>query len=127
MTRPRSVAISLLLAVVALGTSGCSQKDDTQSNFPRPSRAFCADAAHYDAAVSSKKVSLAQHVRFTRAIAKSAPVDARRDATIVWHSFEKLRAGDRSVVDNPQVKAAIEHVNRRAGQDCGWYRRKEGL
>lgn len=126
MTRPRSVAISLLLAIVAL-SAGCQQKDDTQSDLPRPSRAFCAAAAHYDAAVSSKKVSLSQHVRFTRAIAKTAPVDARRDAAVVWHSFEKLRAGDRSVVDNPRVKAAIERVNRRAGQDCGWYRRKEGL
>ncbi|MEO6469308.1 MAG: hypothetical protein ABIP21_09415 [Acidimicrobiia bacterium] len=127
MTRPRSVAISLVLVVVTLGVSACSQKDDTQSDLPRPSRAFCAAAGRYDAAVSSRKVSLTQHVRFTRAIAKSAPVDARREATIVWHSFEKLRAGDRSVVDNPRVKAAIEHVNRRAGQDCGWYRRKEGL
>ena len=127
MTRPRTAAVSLLLAVVALGASGCSQKDDTQSNLPRPSRAFCAAAARYDAAVSSKKVSLAQHVRFTEAIARTAPPDSRRDATVVWHSFEKLRAGDRSVVDNPRVKAAIEHVNRRAGQDCGWYRRKEGL
>lgn len=126
MTRPRSVAISLLLAVVAL-SAGCQQKDDTQSDLPRPTRAFCAAAAHYDAAVSSKKVSLSQHVRFTRAIAKTAPVDARRDAAVVWHSFEKLRAGDRSVVDNPRVKAAIERVNRRAVQDCGWYRRKEGV
>ena len=127
MTWSRRVAISLLLAVVALGASGCKQKDDTQSNLPRPPRAFCAAAAHYDAAVSSKKVSLTQHVRFTHAIATTAPVDVRRDATVVWHSFEKLRAGDRSVVDNARVKAAIEHVNRRAGQDCGWYRRKEGL
>lgn len=126
MTCARSVAISLLLAVVAL-SAGCQQKDDTQSDLPRPSRAFCAAAAHYDAAVSSKKVSLSQHVRFTRAIAETAPVDARRDAAVVWQSFEKLRAGDKSVVDNPRVKAAIEHVNRRAGQDCGWYRRKEGL
>ena len=128
MTRRWSTVVPLLLlAVVALSATACSQKDDTQSKLPRPSRAFCAAAARYDAAVSSKKVSLAQHVRFTHAIAKTAPADARRDAAVVWHSFEKLRAGDRSVVDNPQVKAAIEHVNRRAGQDCGWYRRKEGL
>lgn len=117
----------MLLIGLALVTVGCQQKDDTASGLPRPSRAFCAAAAHYDAAVSSKKVTLAQHVSFTRAIAKAAPVDARRDANIVWHSFEKLRAGDRSVVDNAEVKAAIEYVNRRAGQDCGWYRRKGGL
>lgn len=117
----------MLLIGLALVAVGCQQKDDTASGLPRPSRAFCAAAAHYDAAVSSKKVTLAQHVSFTRAIAKAAPVDARHDANIVWHSFEKLRAGDQTVVDNAEVKAAIEHVNRRAGQDCGWYRRKEGL
>lgn len=106
---------------------GCSQKDDTASNLPRPSRAFCKAAGEYDLAVTSGKVSLARHVQMTRAIAQAAPTDARADAEIVWHSFEKLRGGNKSVVDNPDVQAAIEHVNRRAGQDCGWYRRKEGL
>ena len=123
----RRCAGTVLLIGFALVAAGCQQKDDTASDLPRPTRAFCAAAAHYDAAVSSKRVSIAQHVRFTRAIAETAPTDVRRDATVVWHSFEKLRAGDRSVVDNPEVKAAVEHVNRRAGQDCGWYRRKEGL
>lgn len=116
-----------LIVTVMLTAIGCKQKDDTQSNLPRPSRAFCAAAARYDAAVPSKKITLTQHIRFTHAIALAAPSDARRDATVVWRSFEKLRAGDRSVVDNPTVRAAVEHVNRRAGQDCGWYRRKEGL
>ena len=117
----------MLCIGLALVAVGCKQKDDTASNLPRPSRAFCAAAAHYDAAVTSRKVTLDQHVRYTRAIAKTAPADARHDANIVWHSFARLRAGDHRVVDNPEVKAAIEHVNRRAGQDCGWYRRKEGL
>ncbi|MBK5288427.1 MAG: hypothetical protein JJE46_08165, partial [Acidimicrobiia bacterium] len=97
------------------------------SDFPRPSRAFCKAAADYDQRVGSPKLTLAQHVKFTRAIARTAPADARKDAELVWHSFVKLEAGDTSVVDNPKVKAAIEHVNRRAGQDCGWYRRKEGV
>lgn len=114
----------MALVVTAVG---CSQKDDTASNLPRPSRAFCKAAGDYDLAVTSGKVSLARHVQMTRAIAQAAPTDARFDADLVWHSFEKLRAGNKSVVDNPEVEAAIEHVNRRAGQDCGWYRRKEGL
>ncbi len=127
MTHRRSTAALVLLVAVALGTTACSQGDDMKSSFPRPSRAFCAAAARYDVAVTSRKVSLAEHVRYTRAIAQSAPVDTRRDATRVWRSFEKLRDGDRSVVDDPQVQAAIEHVNRRAGQDCGWFRRQGGL
>ena len=122
----RFAAVPLLIVFVAVG-AGCSQKDDTQSNLPRPSREFCKAAADYDKVVSLKKLTLARHVALTRAIAQTAPKDARRDAELVWHSFVKLRAGDRKVVDNPKVQAAVEHVNRRAGQDCGWYRRKEGL
>ena len=123
MSIPRTVGIALLVALMT-GTASCQRKDDTASDLPRPSRAFCAAAARYDAAVSAKKVSLAQHIEFTRAIAAAAPKDARHDAEVVWRAFEKLRAGDHRVVDNPTVKSAIDHVNRRAGQDCGWYRRK---
>ena len=126
MSCRRTVGTLLLAALTTIG-AGCSQKDDTASNLPRPSRAFCKAAADYDLAVSSGAISLARHVQMTRAIAQAAPTDARADADTVWHSFEKLRAGDKSVVDDPDVKAAIEHVNRRAGQDCGWYRRKEGV
>jgi hypothetical protein len=117
----------LLIVVLSLVAVGCKPKDDTASNLPRPGRAFCQAAANYDKVISLKSTTLARHITLTRAIARTAPKDARRDAAIVWHSFEKLRAGDRSVVDNPKVQAAIEYVNRRAGQDCGWYRRKEGL
>jgi len=42
---------------------------------------------------------------------------------LVWTSYKKLAAGDRSVVDDPRVKAAIDHVNRRATQTCGWFKR----
>ena len=117
----------LLLAVLSVAAVGCSQKDDTASDLPRPSREFCRAAANYDKVIALKSTTLARHITLTRAIARTAPKDARRDAEIVWRSFVKLRAGDKSVVDNPRVQAAIEHVNRRAGQDCGWYRRKEGL
>jgi hypothetical protein len=119
----RLVAATLVVASAALAT-GCKQGDDVASDLPRPSRAFCSAAARYDKAVSEKKLSLAKHEEMTKAIARAAPKDTERDATLVWRSFAKLAAGDRSVVDNPRVKAAIDHVNRRAGQDCGWFRRQ---
>jgi len=37
----------------------------------------------------------------------------------VLDALERRKAGDTSVVDNPRIKNAIDHVNRRAGQDCG--------
>ena len=63
----------------------------------------------------------------THAIAEAAPRDTKADATLVWQSYRKLAAGDRSVVDNPQVKAALDHVNRRATQTCGWFQRDSGI
>ncbi len=116
-----------MLVGLSLTGLGCSGKDDTQSDLPRPSRAFCRAAANYDKRVGSPELTLKDHVKYTRAIARTAPIDVRKDATLVWRSFVKLEAGDKSVVDNPKVRAAIEHVNRRAGQDCGWYRRKEAV
>ena len=39
-------------------------------------------------------------------------------------ALQRRQAGDKTVVDNPKIEAAIVKVNRRAGQDCGWYQRK---
>lgn len=119
----RGTSIAILLSVLAVIT-GCSGKDDTAPRLSKPTKAFCAAAANYDKVVALKATSLTRHVELTRAIAQTAPKDARADARIVWHAFEKLRDGDQSVVDNPTVENAINHVNRRASQGCGWFRRR---
>jgi hypothetical protein len=107
------------VATLAQGRPG----NDLSSN-SRPSRAFCRAAAAYDkATTTTKSVSLARHITMAHAIAMSAPRDTKADATLVWRSYRKLAAGDHSVVDNPRVKAALDHVNRRATQDCGWFQR----
>ena len=126
MPTRRTVATTLIVLITAFG-AGCSGQDDTASGLPRPSRAFCKAAADYDKVIGLKKLPLARHIALTKAIALSAPKDARTEAETVWHAFEQLRAGDRSVVDNPKVQAAVEYVNRRAGQDCGWYQRKGSM
>jgi hypothetical protein len=115
------------LATVAALAGGQSGNNDVASKLPRPSAAFCKAAGKYDDTVTSRKISLAKHEQMTHAIAISAPKDTAADATLVWKSFVKLQRGDRSSVDNPEVKSALDHVLRRAGQDCGWYRRQDGM
>ena len=56
--------------------------------------------------------------------AEHAPKDVSRDANTFLAALRKRQAGDTSVVDNPRIQNAVDHVNRRAGQDCGWFKRK---
>lgn len=111
----------VLLATIAAFAQG--EQSNDLSKEPRPSRAFCSAAAEYDEATTTKAIPLRRHVEMTKAIAEAAPADTKSDATLVWKSYVKLAAGDTSVVDNPKVKAAIDHVNRRATQTCGWFQR----
>ena len=115
----RVAAVALLGAVVL---AGCKTGDDTASTLPRPSRAFCAAAAQYDQHV--QLASLTRQIRLVTPIAASAPKDIAADAKTFLDALERRSRGDKSVVDNPKIQAAVDHVNRRAGQDCGWYQRK---
>ena len=117
------VVIVAVATVVALSQGG--QGNDL-SDLPRPSRAFCSAAARYDEVTTAKQVSIARHIELMKAIADDAPADTKADATLVVQSYRQLEDGDRSVVDNPRVKAALDRVNRRATQTCGWFKR-EGL
>jgi len=113
-----------LALVAALVLAGCKTGDDTASDLPRPSRAFCAAAAHYDKNVQLS--SLAVQIKLVAPIAAAAPRDVAADAQTFLDALRRRAKGDKSVVDNPRIQHAVDHVNRRAGQDCGWYRR-EGL
>jgi hypothetical protein len=116
-----------IVAIATIATLAQGEQSNDLSKLPVPSRAFCSAAAKYDEATTSKPLPLARHVTMTHAIALSAPADAKADAVLVWTSYRKLAAGDRSVVDDPDVKAAIDHVNRRATQTCGWFKRDSGV
>ncbi len=112
-----------IVAIATIATFAQGEQSNDLSKLTVPSRAFCRAAAKYDEATTTKPLSLARHVTMTHAIAEAAPADTKADALLVWKSYRKLAAGDRSVVDDPTVKAAIDHVNRRATQTCGWFKR----
>jgi hypothetical protein len=112
-----------IVAIATIAALSQGEQGNDLSTLPRPSRAFCSAAAKYDEATTTKPLPVARHVTMTHAIAETAPADTKSDAVLVWTSYKKLAAGDRSVVDDPTVKAAIDHVNRRATQTCGWFKR----
>lgn len=120
MRRPVVLAALTLVAVGAL--AGCKSSDSAKSTLPRPSRAFCAAAAKYDQRVQQAK--LGEQIRLVSSIAAHAPVDIAKDAQMFLDALKKRQAGDKSVVDNPRIQTAVDKVNRRAGQDCGWYERQ---
>lgn len=122
----RRAALVLVAALAAGGLAGCKESSDAASDLPRPSRAFCKAAARYDERVQLTKTKLSEHVELVTAIAEHAPKDISDDADLFLDALKKRRAGDTSVIDDPQIETAIANVNRRAGQDCGWYKR-EGL
>lgn len=122
----RVVAIVALSAAVA-GLGGCNSKDDTASDLPRPSRAFCAAAARYDEQVTTGTLGMQDQIRLVAKIADTAPKDIVKDARTFLDALRRRADGDVSVIDNPRIKTAADNVLRRAGQDCGWYRRREGV
>ena len=118
----RALAITIATVIATSALVGCKESEDAASNLPRPSVAFCKAAGHYDNRVQMAK--LPEQIELVSAIAKHAPKDISADAKMFLDALQRRRAGDKSVVDNPKIETAINNVNRRAGQDCGWYKRQ---
>jgi hypothetical protein len=122
----RTPAIVLVAAIALAGVAGCKEQSDATSNLPRPSKAFCKAAARYDKNVTTARLKLSKQIEMVSDIAAHAPKDIENEAQTFLDALKKRRAGDTSVVDDPKVEKAADQVNRRAGQDCGWYQR-EGM
>jgi hypothetical protein len=121
----RSVLVPALVLATAALAAGCKSSSDAASDLPRPSEAFCEAAARYDERVQVG-VRLPEHIRLVSSMAEHAPTDVADDAAMFLDALQRRQDGDTSVVDNPRIEAAVDNLNRRAGQDCGWYKR-EGL
>lgn len=118
----RAFALATVAVVACCAIAGCKESDDPKSSLPRPSVAFCKAAGNYDQHVANAK--LPRQIELVTAIVKHAPRDVSKDAQTFLRALQRRQAGDTSVVDNPRIQTAVDHVNRRAGQDCGWYKRQ---
>jgi hypothetical protein len=111
---PQLVALAVMAAVAA----GCSRGES--SSLPRPSKPFCEAAHRYDVRVE-KRAPIDEQIQIVQKMADHAPKDIARDTQIFLDALQRRRDGDKSVVDNPKIKDAVNNVNRRAANGCRLY------
>jgi hypothetical protein len=114
------LTVALVTAITA-AVAACSSASDPASERPRPSAAFCAAAARFDERVPT--ASLAEQIRMVRRLVATAPPDVADEARTFLDALRRVRT-DPSVRDDPGIKRAVDDLNRRAAQDCGWFRRR---
>jgi hypothetical protein len=120
-------AVAMAMAATAL--AGC--RDPAKSSLPTPAAAFCEAATRYDEAIQKPGKGTPQQqasaqVPFVERLEAAAPADVKRAAGVFLAAMRRRAGGDTSVVDDRSVRKAVDDVNRRAGNGCGFYRRQSG-
>jgi hypothetical protein len=117
---------SLFLALlVALAVAGAACSGEGASSLPTPKPGFCEAAQRYDHRVE-RGAPLAEQITILEKMARNAPKDVASDTNLFLASLQKLQGGDKSVVDNPKVEAAVKNVERRAQNGCDFFRQEPG-
>jgi hypothetical protein len=106
------VAIGLLASALA----ACS--GDSSSSLPKPSKAFCQAAYDFDTNAPKLIGKIDQQTALVQRMADAAPKDVAADAQTVLAAMKRRATGDKSVVDNPKIKDALDNVERRAFNGC---------
>ncbi len=111
----RSVTILLVVTVgLVVGAGACGGRSET---LPRPNEAFCIAAERYDRRVE-RRAPLGEQIELVGRMAEHAPTDIAKDARIFLAWLERSRAGDPRA--SARVEEAVNNVNRRAQQGCGY-------
>jgi hypothetical protein len=116
----RAVVTLGLLAVVL---TACSR--DSESSLPTPSKAFCQAAYDYDTNLPKLIGKPRQQTELVRKLAEHAPKDITKDAQTYLDAMQRATDGDKTVVDNPKIQAAVDNVNRRAADGCELYKQNK--
>jgi hypothetical protein len=109
--------------LVAVGATACSR--DSSSSLPRPSKPFCEAAHRYDVRVE-KLAPISEQITIVQQMADHAPKDIARDTQTFLDALQRRADGDKSVVDNPKIRDAVDNVNRRAARGCNLYKQDPG-
>lgn len=129
MRTPRVMVAAVAVAAAATVLAGC--KDPAKSSLPNPSNAFCDAATRYDEAIQkpgkgTPEQQAAAQVPLVERLEAAAPADVKKSAGVFLDALRRRAAGDTTVVDDRSVKRAVDDVNRRAGNGCGFYKSQQG-
>lgn len=117
----RTLVAGLLLAVTLAACSGSSTAD-----LPRPSREFCEAANQYEELIQqAPPPSVDSQIELLEEMAANAPSDIRADTNTFLDALRQVE-DDPSLRDDPQVEEAVDNVNRRAANGCGFFKRDSG-
>jgi hypothetical protein len=108
------------LVVTLVVVAGC--RDSTSG--PKPPEAFCEAATRYDKRVQ-KGAKLDEQIRLVERMVDAAPSKIKADAQTFVDALRRVET-DPSVKDDPDIKRAVDDVNRYAAQGCGFYERQGG-
>jgi hypothetical protein len=115
--------VPILLVMLVLG--GCSG-----SSTPKASKAFCVAADKYnneiERTIKRGEVDAERQAELGAELARTAPASIKHDAKVFADALRRV-ADDPSIRDDPDVKEAVDNVNRLANQACGVYDRKSGI
>ncbi|MET0896000.1 MAG: hypothetical protein ABWY80_09125 [Acidimicrobiia bacterium] len=113
--------------VVALGATAasCSRGED----LPDPKPGFCEAAAKYDKLIERKK-TIAEQIPLLEKMQRNAPKDVAADVTYFLDTLRKAAdatdAEKQKLQENPKFQQAVERVNRRAINGCGFFDSEPG-
>jgi hypothetical protein len=115
----------LVVAAIAVLGAACSTE-------PRPeaSRAFCRAADDYNTEVEraqkTGKADVERQLPLVERIAETAPREIADDAETFADALRRVET-EPDIRDDPEVKTAVENVNRFANQACNVYERDSGI
>jgi len=112
----------IVLPVVALlsvvSVAGCGRADDEAAT-ERPSEEFCELAYDYDQEIASIGPDDPQgHLDHLEPMVELAPDDVHDDLARFIDALRRVRDGDDSVVDDPDIEAAANRFYSRAIEGC---------
>jgi hypothetical protein len=122
--RPLRAAAALVLLAVAV--TACSRSG---TDLAEPKPGFCEAAARYDRRVE-RNAGIAEQITILEKLERNAPKDVAEDATLFLTTMREFQQGDKNTRDeiraDPRVQEAVENVNRRAAEGCGFFESEPG-
>lgn len=125
--------IGLLVVVVGAISVIGRQRETSVAKAPK---AFCKAAKAYekelDAQAADFDLNVARQIEKVQVIVDTAPKDVRADAQVFLEQLQKIDAAPNQAAraklqDDPDVKEAVDNVNRRWNQGCDVFKRDSAL